>query len=323
MLEYNPQWDIYDSTKIQEYLDCPRMFFYKRILGWTRDMDIANDLQFGKAFHKAMEIIYNEGNFSDDTITKAYREGFIPCYREIFGPETDDLFDPKSPDFVYPALTAYAMYPANHRDFDLFDIIKTEIAGLVPIDEEINIVYKIDLLARRKDNGKYFAMEHKTKGKTSFNRTWLDQWEQSIQVANYYHALCMMLGIENVESVMVSGTSFLKTKFDFVRVEINKSSDMMLEHLWNVRDIVDRMKLDLDLLLSNCKEEDRFMACYGKNPTACTKYWGCEMSAFCSSWPNPLQRCYEPPPGYKVEHWNPLADEQTTERLDLELKEYV
>lgn len=320
-LEHNPQWNIYDSTKIQEYLDCPRMFFYKYILGWKRDMDIANDLIFGKAWHKAKEILY-QGGFSDANVLKAYQEGFLPCYRKVFGPETDELFIPKTPDLALAALAAYTMYPANMRDFDLFDIIKTEIAGFVPIDEETNIVYKMDLLARRKDNGKYFVMEHKTK-KSSFSRTWTDQWEQSTQVGNYLHALNMMLGPENVECVMVNGSAFLKTKFDFCRVEVRKTNDMMIEHLWTVRDHIDRMRLDLDLLLNTCKEEDRIMTCYAKNPQSCTKYYGCEMAAFCSSWPNPLQRCYEPPPGYVVDHWDPLAEEMASERIDLELKEYV
>jgi hypothetical protein len=85
----------------------------------------------------------------------------------------------------------------------------------------------------------------------------------------------------------------------------------------------DRMKLDLDLLLHTCQESDRIMTCYGKNPTSCTKYYGCEMAPFCSSWSNPLQRIYEPPPGYIVDHWDPLAEEQASERIDLSLKEYI
>jgi hypothetical protein len=320
-LEHNPQWLIYDSTKIGEYLDCPRMFFYKRILGWKQDIQVHNDLQFGKAIHKAMEILY-QGGFDDANVLKAYKEGFLPCYREVYGPETDELFSPKTPATALVALSAYTVYPANQMDFILFDIIKTEIAGFVPIDMETNIVYKIDLLARRKDNGKYFIMEHKTK-KNSFTRTWSDQWIEALQIKNYLHALNMMLGPENVEEVLVNGIAFLKTKFDFQRVGVSASPDMMIEHLWNMRDIIDRMKLDLDLLLNNCKEEDRIMECYGKNPQSCTKYYGCSCAAFCSAWPNPLQRCDEPPPGYIIEHWDPLAEEQASERIDLELKEYL
>ena len=320
-LDFNPIWNIYDSTKIQEYLDCPRMFFYKRILGWKRDMVIANDLQFGKAWHKAMEVIYQEG-FDDASVLKAYNEGFLPCYREVFGPETDDLFTPKTPEIASRALVSYVMDPANRHDHDLFDVIKTEIAGIVPLSEDIEIVYKMDALMRRKDNGKYFCMEHKSK-KNSFNRMWTDQWDQSVQVGNYNHALNMLIGYEETDGVVVNGAAFLKTKEDFTRIEVHKDKVMMQEHLWMVIDHISRMKLDLEILLDGASPDDNIMRCFAKNPQACTKYWGCEMAPFCAAWPNPLKRIEEPPPGYVIEHWDPLAEEVGCERVDLELKEYV
>lgn len=320
-ITYNPIWDIYDSTKIQEYLDCPRMFFYKRILGWKRDISIANDLQFGKAWHKAMEILYQEG-FDNNTIIKAFEEGFLPTYREVFPVTTDELFEPKTPDNAMRALVAYTVFPANRMDFDLYEVIKTEIAGLVPISEDVTIVYKMDAAMRRKDNNKIFCMEHKSK-KNGFNRQWMDQWDQSIQVNNYNHALNMLVGTENSDGVMVNGTAFLKTKNDFTRVEVRKDRLAMAEHLWNVRDIISRMKLDLEILLDGASPKHNIMMCFGKNPQSCTKYYGCEMASFCAAWPNPLQRIEEPPPGYVIEHWDPLAEELDCERIDLELKEYV
>jgi hypothetical protein len=321
---FHPMWEVFDSTKIQDYLDCPRQFFYKRILGWERETPFSNDLQFGKAWHKAMEILY-KGGFSDANVLTAYHEGFLPTYREVFPPDSDALFDPKTPDNALIGLSAYCVYPANKRDFDLYDVIKTEIAGFVPLDEEVEIVYKMDLLARRKDNGKFCAFEHKSK-KNSFSRTWTDQWEQSIQIGNYNHALCVMLGNEdlsNVEGVLVNGTAFLKTKVDFARVPVHKHKDLMVEHVWTVREIIDRMRADIEFL-AECSPSDRIMQCFPRNPQSCTKYYGCEMAAFCSAWPNPLQRCEVPPPGYIVRHWDPMAEEHSpTERIDLALKEYV
>lgn len=315
----SPLWDIYDSTKIQEYMDCPRQFFYKRILGWTRETPFANDLQFGKAWHKAMEILY-KGGYGDENVQRAYEEGFLPTYREIFPPDSDVLFDPKTPDNALLALSAYCVYPANVRDFDLFDIIKTEIAGMVLIDEQTKIVYKIDLLARRKDNGKYLGFEHKTK-KNSFSRTWTDQWIESVQVKNYNHALNMLMGVDQSDGIVVNGAAFLKTKNDYARIDVRTPPDMMCEHLWNMRETIDSMKMDLESL-SQCKDSDRIMMCFPKRPPSCTKYYGCEMASFCAAWPNPLQRCLTPPPGYKVDHWDPLAEENASERIDLQLKEY-
>jgi hypothetical protein len=320
---YHPMWEIFDSTKIQEYLDCPRMFFYKRILSWQRETPFSNDLQFGKAWHKAMEILY-QGGFSNENVLRAYNEGFLPTYREVFPQSADDLFDPKTPDNALLSLSAYCVYPAHVHDFDLYDIIKTEIAGVVPLDEEVEIVYKMDLLARRKDNGKFLVFEHKSK-KGGFTRTWTDQWDQSIQVGNYNHALNVMLGddeLSNVEGVKVNGAAFLKTKNDYARIDIHKTKDMMIEHVWTVREIIDRMRADIEFM-ADCSENDRIMQCFPRNPQSCTKYYGCEFASFCAAWPNPLQRCQQPPIGYIVEHWDPLAEEQATERIDLQLKEYV
>jgi len=325
VLTPHPSWSVFDSTKIQDYLDCPRQFFYKYILGWRNDTPFANDLEFGGAWHKAMEILY-KGGFSLENIEKAYYEGLLPCYREVFPPETDELFDPKTPERAHLGLHAYVAEPANARDLDLFDVIKTEIAGVVPIDPETNIVYKMDLVGRRRDNGRYFVLEHKSK-KNSFSRTWTDQWIQSVQVGNYLHALNMLIcdetGIGNSEGVIVNGAAFLKTKFDFERVPVRKTNDMMQEHLWMVRDHIDRMNMDVDNLMNDCSEGDVIMRAFAKNPQSCTKYYGCGFSAFCDAWANPLQRCYEAPPGYKVEFWDPLAVEQASERIDLALREYV
>jgi len=321
-IPFHPSWEVYDSTKIQEYLDCPRLFFYKRILGWARETPIHNDLQFGKAWHKAKEFLYKLG-FSDKAIQIAFYEGFLPTYREVFPEATDDLFSPKTPDNALLALSAYTVYPANARDFDLFDVIETELAGVVPIDSETDIVYKIDLLFRRKDDGKYGVLEHKSK-KGSFSRSWTDQWDQSVQIGTYNHALNTMIGnadLSNVEGVTVNGSAFLKTKFDFERVTIHKTRDMLYEYLWQVREYIDRIRLDVESL-SECSDKDRIMYAFPKNPQSCTKYYGCEMANFCAAWPNPLQRCQEPPFGYVIDFWDPLAAEAPTKRVDLELKEY-
>lgn len=318
----HPMWKIYDSTKIQEYLDCERMFFYKRVLGWTRETPWTNDLQFGKAWHKAMEILY-QGGFGDANILKAYEKGFLPIYREVFPPDADELFSPKTPDNALLALSAYCVYPGNVHDLDLLDVIKTELAGMVALDDSTNIVYKMDLLYRRRDNGKYGVLEHKTK-KNGFTRTWEDQWDQSIQCGTYNHALNMMLGdsdFSNTEGVTVNGAAFLKTKSDYARVTVHKSKDMMMEYIWTVRETIDRIRGDFESL-SECSDSDRIMMAFPKRPTSCTKYYGCEMADFCAAWPNPLQRCQNPPPGYIVDHWDPLAEEMASEHLDLGIKEY-
>ena len=40
-------WYIHDSSKIQEYLECPRMYFYRYVMGWTPD-SFNNHTDFGE-----------------------------------------------------------------------------------------------------------------------------------------------------------------------------------------------------------------------------------------------------------------------------------
>ena len=102
----------------------------------------------------------------------------------------------------------------------------------------------------------------------------------------------------------------------FQRVPAWKTSDQMNVGLWNTVNTVYDVDRDMDRL-SDCREGDAVMMCFPLNPGSCTKYWGCQYHDYCISWPNPLQRCEEPPLGFKIEYWDPSAM-VTTNKLNLE-----
>jgi hypothetical protein len=86
--------------------------------------------------------------------------------------------------------------------------------------------------------------------------------------------------------------------------------------LWTVIDLTNDIDREFDRL-SHCKESDPVMQAFPMRSGACTKYRGCVYHDYCLAWQNPLQRCYEPPLGFKTEFWDPSAME-TTNKMNLE-----
>ena len=88
--------------------------------------------------------------------------------------------------------------------------------------------------------------------------------------------------------------------------------------LWNVLDYLNDIERDMDRL-HHSSEGDSVLMAFQLNPKSCTSYKGCPFHEYCLAWANPLQRCAEPPIGFRVEHWDPSAME-TTNKKDLEFR---
>lgn len=75
-------------------------------------------------------------------------------------------------------------------------------------------------------------------------------------------------------------------------------------------------------LLEICHENDQVLQAFPLRETACLDYGKrCGFHDFCLAWPNPLRRCFEPPIGFKVEHWDPTA-QPTKKEFTIEPKGY-
>ena len=315
-----PTWKIRDSSKLDVYLQCPRKYFFEHMLGW-KVAKPAHDLYFGNAWHVAREYQLIHGY---DDVAGAYL-AFINFYRKEFDQESDELYRPKDPMAVSEALLKFA----DERESDLTEneLIQTETSGTVPVDESRVLHYRMDSVLRRKEDGKVFSWDHKSaKG---FNRQWSEKFYLSVQNGTYTHCLYCMYPIEDVIGVEFDGTSFeyLKRKsakrdagyhINFQQVPAFKTPEQMNTWLWNVNQYLDDIDRDEDRL-SQCEEGDTTLMAFQQNPTACPNYWGCQFHDYCMSWANPLQRCFEPPLGFKVEFWDPSKME-TTNKMNLEWK---
>lgn len=302
----HPSWDIKDSSKLTEFITCPRKYFYSYILGWRLDQP-AHDLHFGESWHKAREYQLLHGY---DDIEGAYN-AFTLCYREKFDPSSDSIYTPKDPTAVLKALMQYA--DERRGDLAEYEVLYTEISGTVPVDEKRVLSYRMDSVLRRKEDDMILSMDHKST--KSFSRTWTDQFDLSMQTGTYTHCLYCLYPIDRVLGVLYDGCSFEYLKrgsgvrsagyhINFKQVSAYKTADQMNTWLWTVNDILDRLEMEMNRLF-HCSDDDDVLQAFPMNPEACTKYWGCVFHDYCLAWQNPLRRCEEPPLGFKVEYWDP------------------
>ncbi len=304
----DPTWDIVDPSKMNDFIRCHRMYFFRHLLGW--DLDTPNNhLAFGEAWHVAMEHLLLNG-YSEVFIAQAF-DKFLSSYREKFPADTDTLFGAKAPERVIPALLEYATKYAD--DLALYKVLYTEVAGTVPITKEHVLHFRIDSILQDSQE-RIRSMEHKTKG-GSINTTWYNQWPMSLQIGTYHHVLYCLYPEADVDGIWVNGAGFLKTKFDFQRLPVKKTREQMQVWLDTVNFWFNRLNMELKLL-EDCSDKDNTLLAFPLNPSGCDKYFGCAYLDYCMAWPNPLRECDEVPLGFKQEFWDPSKKVPTT-KMDL------
>jgi len=307
MLQEHPTWKVIDSSKVQAYLECPRMYFYRYILGWQSAMKIHNDKEFGRAWHKGMAYLAEHNHeYSNENILGAYNE-FLEDYRKDFSEEEDSMFAKKN---AQRALQAYISYADRWPDDSkMFETIYVEVAGSVSIHPELPPLYfRIDTVARLRNNNKVIILERKTG--TNPGESWSNQWMLKTQVGTYMHVAYCLFPEDEVYGALIDGTFFgTKTKFNHDRVDIKRSKLDMQVWSWNTMQHIDSIMNEMEYLKQPDVYSNPVMECFPMNTESCTKYWGCLYHNLCTSWANPLQRIGEEPElGFVKEFWDPRED---------------
>ena len=300
LIKESPTWEILDSTKLQNYMECPRQFFYEYVLGWRSDRPNLH-LEFGKAWHLAMEYLIVKG-YGIQQVQEAWQL-LNDHYRKFFSPEFDSTNAPKEPGNALYALVGYVKEWEEHdaKDKPLY----TEIAGVASISEDKFLNFRMDSILELERG--ITSREHKTG--SILSRQWRDQWSLSIQVGTYLHVLYCLFPEKDVWGIEINGTIFNKTKTQYERVPCRRTKAMMNTWLTTVNYWADSLGKEMEFLFSECTEEDDALRAFPQNPTNCNKYFGCKYMDFCLAWPNPLRNCEQPPMGFKIEHWNPMEEE--------------
>jgi len=309
MIQPHDSWKIIDSTKLNSFIKCPRSYFYEYILGWRSEAPNIH-LEFGKAWHLAMEHLINN-DYENDSISAAYKK-FFEHYRKFFPELMDEANAPKNPA---NALKALVQYCEEYKE-DRFTPIYTEIAGTVPVDDGKVLHFRMDSVLESQDK-MIFSREHKTGSQLS--RQWTDQWALAIQTGTYNHVLNCLYPPEKVWGVEINGVFFQKKENKFQRVPARRNLHMMNSWQWTVCHFMNMIDFETKRMF-DVKESDEVMEAFPCHPTNCTKYFGCKYHDFCMAWANPISRCDEIPLGFKTEWWNP-ADEESNAKHIFHLEE--
>ncbi len=302
----NKTWEIIDSSKLKAYMECPRSYFYEYVLGWRSEMP-NNHLVFGEAFHLPMEHLLLNG-YTVDALVEGYNM-FENLYRQTFPPNTDEMFKGKTPANVFLTLDAYINHHEYRHDLEKYEVLYTEIAGSVSISEDRVLYFRMDSILRDKKTNMKLSLEHKTGSRIWM---WSEQWPLSIQVGTYTHVLHCLYPPEEVQGVTLNGVFFLTRKkdpWDFYRFPTGRTLDQMQVWFDTVNYYYNDILRDMDLL-SDTTEDDRVLHAFPLRASSCNNYGRvCVYHDFCNAWKNPLQNCFEPPLGFKIEFWNPMERE--------------
>lgn len=308
VIQPHPTWEVLDSSKLTTYMECPRKFFYRYIMGWRPDYP-NNHLVFGSAWHLAMEHITRHGVESTaDAVIVA-----LKYYREHFPADTDELYEPKTPANLANSVNEYAhRFGHEHKDTD---VLYTELAGLVLVSLDRTMAFKCDAILRGPD-GRTFGLDHKTSQRKYTN--WGDHWTMSTQMLTYLHALhCLYPDDDELQMLVRCAFFYKKTPTEFDDHPIRKSGEQMQAWLERVNAWIDRLEYDMHEL----KEENTAyatMQAFPMNDTACFNFGRqCEFFDFCNAWSNPLSRCEHTPIGFTIERWDPLARPEIKTKLNL------
>ena len=297
-IPYHETWQINDSTKVQDYLQCPRSFFYKYALGWESEEPNIH-LIFGQAWHAAQEHLLLNG-YGPQSIVNAYN-AFLPIYRLHFPKEADALNYPKVPSRVLDALPLYVLEWGNRDSRQ--EVLYTEIAGTVPVLDGLPLYFRMDSILRIEDLIR--SREHKTGSRD--DRSWRDKWTLKTQVGTYLHVLYCLYPADLVWGVEINGAIFSKKDTFFPRIPIRKKVEAMETWWWNTQDTMRSIYRDYERL-HDCSRGDSVLKAFPMNTESCTDYFGCKYHGFCASWSNPLQYVDETPIGFTVRRWNPMTD---------------
>ncbi len=313
-LTYNDLWEVVDSSKLSTFMSCERRYFYEYLLGWRTD-NPKQDLIYGIAWHIAKEHLFanlKKHGYSAQILTEAYQL-FYTEYRKTFDESSDDKFAPKNPANAYLALCQYGI--KYQSDQQQLEVLYTEVAGSVPISETDNINFMIDVIVRDQDG--IAAWDHKTTKRET--KAWADSFTLAVQTGTYSHVLYILYDVEEVFGMKIDGTVFRnpptkKSKKakgnEHRRINISRNKQQQLVWLWQTQYHIGMLKWNMEQFTA-CKEEDDILTAFPMRTTACAQWYTCPYHTFCQAWDNPLQRCAEVQPGFKIEHWDPREREKT------------
>jgi hypothetical protein len=168
----------YSHSALDLYRQCPLKFSFRYIHALEpRIAVVAHDLEFGKAMHDALAVLYSPTG----TVKKA-QEAFAESYPESeYPPELPSWSRGKSFAAGKAALAAYARRWVDDDQF--WDVLEVESLEDTSDQTETTRVVRLDLVVRDKRDGEIYGVDHKVTGK--YLRDYWKQFEPHSQIRSY------------------------------------------------------------------------------------------------------------------------------------------
>lgn len=305
-MNFRESWTRLDSSKMADFVRCPRYYFYRHCLGWELDRTNIH-LIFGESFHRGKEqlLIHGLNQKGLDLADIAFNNYYGQHYTDL---QSLDNF-PKNPGY---AAEAFQTYVEQYKDNLGFEVVSlegkpaTEIYGVVLIAPDRRWHFRLDVLAKT-HNDQFMFVDHKTSGMDS--STFQTAWQLSNQMTGYTHVVFSLYGPEKTYGGKVDLTILRKTNILHKRIPIRKSIKSMEEWLWNVNTWYDMILTNVDLICTD--DTSKPIRAFPKNDHGCVAFGSlCKYSDLCQCWDNPIQDHDLPPDGFRVEWWDPQDREK-------------
>ena len=301
----------YDNTRLSDFKDCPRKFYFRHIRHWRRK-GLAAPLGFGLAWHDAMDIVWGLlGKKDDDTVMTLAYEKFISTWVAEGFPHPDEMtpdeFDKYNPRVPATALEMLWNYIEQRKEFiTSCEVLAIERPFAVPLSADNPNLFYIGRLDKEvRHNGRVYIIEHKTTSAYSKDKgirpQWTNGWSPNSQVDGYLHTGKIVHGNE-LKSVYVDGALVHKLHHDIFKfVPIERHLQCLEDWAEETGDWIDQVETRKALF------GESLTKAFPKNTNECNgKYGTCSYLDVCKYVPD-VEKLVEPPEGFKMEKWSPFS----------------
>lgn len=246
---------VYHPTGIEDYLRCPRKFYYKTI-NIQEDIEESVDLIFGRCIHAGVAYFYKE---------KRDLMGIIQAFRKDW-PEDFQGSEKKN---LMVGLAVMEAYYKNYINDPI--IFKPEHVECTQPIEMPNGTFMQGTLDRISISSNDYTMITDTKTTTMpLTDYWFRNFENSFQLGAYYHITLSIF--DHCDAVQIDGIRVpLKGKEDFNRRSWPRTEIQQKEWLNTYLKCTDEIEAAGDNI-------EKFVC----NPTSCGDYSGCQFLSLCT-----------------------------------------
>lgn len=311
----------YDNTKLSTYKECPRKFLLRHVLDWTIDGGYqlggegnvllkAPALVFGGAWHAGMDVMWaSQGKSVRDksnlAIAAFYSHWTEEGYPSDLSMEQQDNLAPRTPGIAHEMFYNYAITREQMLEECEVLAIEQPVAMPFPNMDDTWYIGKLDKVFRW--NGTHIG-EHKTTSmyaiKGNFQPDWTDSWNSASQIKGYQMTGTMYH--PDLQDVWVDGALVHKKVHDaFKIVPVSHSLPLLGEWITDTAAWIHALQSDQ---ITYQLVGDLSTGAFRRNEDQCFgKYSRCPFLAICQSCSDPT-KLDGPPPGYKVEKWEPFDE---------------